>query len=118
MSEMTMDDKLATIDSLILGAITMYGGETIIAGPKMEQLVRDIREGLEQQGWLALSSCGEPIAVGWVLKVGEKDWCDGELGYRHLPVYDFEEGALALAKEMGCEAQLVGVFALPAKEPA
>ena len=58
---------------------------------------------------------GEPVAQGFMLC--KKDWCDGESGFRHHPVYWFEPSAAELAKEMACEYQRVFIVpALPTEE--
>ena len=76
-------------------------------------------EGLLREAVAALSSpcaCGEPIAQGFILSMKE-NWCDGELGFRHTPLYWFEASAAELAKEMRCDYQSVLVFpALPTEK--
>lgn len=52
-------DELATIDCLIHCAIASHGGERIVAGPKMEVLVTEIRGALQEQGWLGQSGSYE-----------------------------------------------------------
>ena len=34
---------------------------------------------------LSSCACGEPLARGWLLD--DRDWCDGDTGMRHIPLY-------------------------------
>lgn len=49
-------DRRLNIESRLLAALTMYGGERIIAGPRMESLIKDLADEtvkLAREGFLS-----------------------------------------------------------------
>lgn len=54
-------DRRLNIESRLLARLTMYGGERIIAGPRMEALIKDLAdetERLAHEGFLGVRDGG------------------------------------------------------------
>ncbi len=63
MTDMSEPDRRLNVESNLLAVVSSYGGERIVAGPRMEELVRelaDMTESLARGGFLPAAEPGPP----------------------------------------------------------